>query len=477
MKRTFSLLLAALMLAGVLAGCGTPAEPADTTDPAETTPAETTPAETTADTEPPVEEEPAYKKGFTVEYEGFSVEISAPTVVFQGEEGDQGWGKHQFPNIRRTTNGMLVASWAYGEDKVGGKTTGFSKISVNGGTSWVPNTGGNAVEQTLLMPNGKYFAGFRSAGTPQTSYLSTSDVAPAYSTPSKSTTTYFAEDIADLPTTVEKNITGLSFNEYDPEAKTWTAVECTLNWPYAPVTVYPGNYVYSVSGVFGLSGSNVIVADNGNLYTCIYCGGFDSFAESKEAAVTEYAKSGNSYVFVFESTDCARTWDLVAQLTPGAETDGVRDQSGFEGYDEPRMIQMPDGSFLMLMRTGSNSPMYVTRSEDGHTWTTPEQFDYCGVLPFLLQFDCGITVASYGRPDLLIRLTDDPTGAEWEEHIEIPLSTESANYSTRSCFYTNMLQLDEDTAILIYSDFLYPNKKGVGVRTILTRTITVTPNE
>ncbi len=101
-------------------------------------------------------------------------------------------------------------------------------------------------------------------------------------------------------------------------------------------------------------------------------------------------------MYAFSSEDCGRTWIFIAQKMPGEE---VEDHyaSGFEGYDELKMI-------------------------------------------------------------------------------EVPLSYESKNYMQRSCFYTNMLALDENTAILIYSDFKYPNKDGEPAKTILVRTVTVKEN-
>lgn len=470
MKRTLALLLAMLMLTGALAGCTPDTPPVDTDDSTESTSdtAETTPA----DTDPVVEEIPAYKKEIVKEYDGYTVTLSAPTVVFYGEEGDTVWGHHQFPGLRRTVDGLILASWGYGEDKDSVQTIAFSKISLNGGKSWVPNTGGNAAAPSVLMSNGKYFDGFVNYGTPVSNHLKehTAAVSDAGSS-DRSCTMYFAEDVADDPKSQELRLTEFAIYEYDPETKTSTVVPSTVNWPYAPIAVYPGNYIYSISYWFALSGHNVIVAEDGTLYTCIYACGFDSFADSKEAAKTDYALSSRFYVFVFASEDCGRTWDLTAQITPGEECPEV-----MEGYCEPKMIQMPDGSFLMLMRSGENNPMYVTRSEDGYTWTTPEIFDDIGVYPQLARFDGGVTIATYGRPYLRVAVTDDPSGATWEEPFEIPLAGSNNGYG-QSCFYTGLLRLSEDTILMIYSNFSYPNRNGVGVRTILTRTITVTPNE
>ena len=133
----------------------------------------------------------------------------------------------------------------------------------------------------------------------------------------------------------------------------------------------------------------------------------------------------------------------------------------------------------MLMRTSSDSPMYSTVSHDkGKTWTKPEQFDYCGVLPQLLGLDCGVTIATYGRPDLFVTVTNDPTGDTWEEHIEVPLANAaSKNGFQKSCFYTSLLKIDENSAWFVYTDFKYPNKDGVPVKSVILRKITVTMDE
>ena len=130
------------------------------------------------------------------------------------------------------------------------------------------------------------------------------------------------------------------------------------------------------------------------------------------------------------------------------------------------------------MRSGMTEPMYSTVSHDkGRTWSEPQEFDYCGVLPQLLGLDCGVTIATYGRPDLLVRTTDDPTGDNWDEHIVVPLANDSKNYMRRSCFYTDLMPIDENSAWFCYTDFMYPNRKGVPVKSVILRKITVTITE
>ena len=157
--------------------------------------------------------------------------------------------------------------------------------------------------------------------------------------------------------------------------------------------------------------------------------------------------------------------------------DSVRSAEGglFEGFCEPTLCASPNGSVIMLMRTGCPRPSYIVRSTDMcKTWSKPKIFDDCGVFPQLLSLPCGVTLASYGRPSLRIRATSDPSCENWEPPIRLALSGEpSANFQSLSCFYTGLISISDNEALIIYSDFQYPNDDGIPVKTILSRRITV----
>ena len=131
---------------------------------------------------------------------------------------------------------------------------------------------------------------------------------------------------------------------------------------------------------------------------------------------------------------------------------------------------MPDGSMITLLRTGSDLPSYLARSTDGgHSWTKPVKFDKCGVLPMLLHLKCGVTLASYGRPGRYIRATTDPSGLEWEK----PYMLDPPVFPRRSCYYHEMLEIDERIAMLAYTDFHVKDRNGTERKSILVRTIHV----
>ena len=396
----------------------------------------------------------------TVVMDGFQLEFGDPVVVDQGPVGDQIWGHFQFPTLTRYTDGSIRASWSYGRDTIEYKSeknpNGASHaVSKDNGETWTLGGAVSGGPDKNLMHNGKHFAGFAGKGAYKTDYLDKYE--PAYTWSSYKM--FFAEDINE---TVDKTVTGY---EYDPVTGKTTSFTCTINWPYMPLVQFPDNMVYPVTQMFALS-SRAIVAVDGDLYLPLYFNGFDSTAKTRAGAVNEYCSSYS--IFFFKSTDNGRTWDFVSQIMTD---DKIKGSS--EGLCEPEMTVTPDGSFVMLMRTGSNNPCYITRSEDqGKTWSTPERFDRIGVLPQLLTLECGVTLASYGRPTMRFAATNDPSGETWSEPIDIPVTGGAG----QSCFYTDLLAIDEDTALFIYSDFMYPNENGQPVKTILVRTVTVIPD-
>lgn len=396
-------------------------------------------------------------------FEGnFHLEISEPTVVMQGAVGDQAWGHYQFPSLSRTLNGSIYARWSYNDDDIDYKAAPTevitNKISDDEGKTW-RRTQPSDVVPGIPMKNGKYFAGFRSKGAYLADYIK--QYTPAMRMCRKAV--YFADDVA------EKEDTLVWASEYDPETGKREEFACKINWPNLALTVYErqhGGMLYPTTMVFALHGCSSMLTIDDDLYTVVYCPGFVAEAK-KEDAVHPYCCFDG--VYVFKSCDCGRTWDYLSQVL--VDEDTFNPAPNFEGFPEPNMKIMPDGSIVMLIRTGSNHPSYLVRSTDHcRTWSKPVKFDDIGVFPQLLSLPCGVTIASYGRPRLKLRATGDPAGMKWEEPIQMDL------YGMNSCFYTGLLEMSDDSAMLIYTDFQYPNSDGDGVKTVLVRTIRVIPD-
>ncbi len=449
MKRLVPLFLAGATLLSLLSGCQTPPEGTET-DAAETT----TAAETT---EAPEDTVPA---GTIIEPNGdFDLVYGDPVVLTQGAVGDQAWGHYQFPAIRRNLDGNIIASWSYSGDNIRYESAPDSvvtkKISEDEGQTWrLPTDERELVKAENLMPNGRYFQGFITKGAHTVDWLD--DFEPA--TTWGDYKMFFREDLPINEDTV------VLATEYDPETGKTHTFYVTVNWPNAPVVLYPGKQVYPFQQIFALSNRTIKTID-GVMYITLYFYGFDSKALTKEEAVHPYSHKYS--VYILKSEDSGRTWDFVSQVLTTDAAKGLA-----EGLCEPEMTIMPDGSQLMLMRTGGGNPSYMVRSStDMQSWTSVIRFDDIGVLPQLCTLDCGVTVATYGRPYMRVRATSDPKGIRWQDAETFKLTGGNGT----SCYYTDLLPLDEDTALWIYSDFQYPNEKGEGVKTVITRTITVVP--
>lgn len=397
----------------------------------------------------------------------FHLVIDEPVAVSYGEVGDNAWGHVQFPSIYRTVNGKLLVSWEYCDDTIEYKGSFHSAVSDDGGVSWHAPAPQDRIAYPE-MSNGKYFAGFVRKGAYKVDYFD--KYTPAY-TSEVCGRRFFAEDIAE---TQDTTVWGI---EVDPETGEQTTFACTVNWPYMPIGVMPSGMVYPATMLFSLSQRCGLLVSGEKMYFSLYGHGFNSDANSREDAMLPYM---DKYcIYVFESSDCGRTWNYVSQIPTNDEAVSV--DPVVEGFCEPMMARLPDGSVSILLRTGSRYPSYIARStDDCRTWSKPKIFDTNGVLPQILTTKCGVTIASYGRPILKVRATSDPAGVRWEEPITIPLmplepqERELAwGKRQQSCFYTGLLPVGEDTVFCVYSDFHYPNPEGDRVKSILVRKITV----
>ncbi len=413
----------------------------------------------------------------------WKLNVSEPTVIFQGEEGDQGWGKHQFPNILYTKSGKIRVRWSYGRDYAGTREKEFFfRLSADGGKTWYE---GNEDLKPVRrpMPNGKYYTTVKYFQAPYTKELQLERFTPACTWMDGRCKLYFMDDLRDDPLCNQYNMNGFTFVEYDPETDKYEEFESKLNWPNAPVVSFHTGFTTNPTYRFADYAGNVLVEEDGTMFFFIHAQGFDATADREHAVFENY--EGENSVYVFESTDSARTWNFVSQVhataavrAKGCDYQNYASSDGYEGFNEPCLFKMPNGDHIMLMRTGMSRSLYVTYSTDRcRTWSEPEVFDGFGCLPQMLAFGCGATLASYGRPYLHLRLTSDPSGRVWDDPVHVYVSDDEPNYRNRSCFYTGLLPIDDYTCLLVHSDFLYPNENGVGVRSILVRTLSVTEEE
>ena len=373
-----------------------------------------------------------------------------------------------------------------------------NSISYDGGKTWTAISDADASkyvrEYDVPTEDGRYFVSFSSGGSfkiPKNQITS-----KVYATGKAGSTTYnvyLASDIANLTLTdadgksvnAFKNPNTINMSEYDPYTKTTVASAKTLNWNHMPVYgSVDGDYIIltTASSLMGINSRYGMVEKDGVLYYATYTRGFDT----KNTSATNFANSSHDFhygVFLFKSTDGGDTWNCISRISYADLPTGGNYE---DGPCEPYLNLMPDGSLVIIARTGGsykrNEPTVISRSTDGGvTWSKPTAFGTVGVLPQMLTLDCGVTIASYGRPGLFFRTTADKSGLSWNAQTQItdlsPVKKGTAQYEacgdTLSCYYTGLLQIDSDTALLIYSDFYHPDGKGGYTKAIMVRTIDI----
>ncbi len=207
------------------------------------------------------------------------------------------------------------------------------------------------------------------------------------------------------------------------------------------------------------------------------------------------APSPRSAILVYKSTDNAKSFQLHSYIQNNFDTNKRHNAWIGNGVNESDIEFMDDGSMIIIMRTvdvfGGGpewSDLLIARSTDGgKTWSEPEVFD-TGILPSVVKLGCGVTLAAYGRPGIYVRGTVDPSGMQWEPPVEVmtpndrsylmnnPPERPDFHQYCGSCCNVDLKPLDDNRAILIYSDFYVPDASGKTdkkLKSMMCRIITV----
>jgi len=386
--------------------------------------------------------------------------IGEPVLVAMGPSWKEaGWGTHQFPDIRRLPDGRIAMSYAVTADMCieQGAERGWA-VSEDDGATWRDVTPEEIPEIKKYfgtrLPSGRYLREIELEPIlVEEGYykqfprgrVGRMGMDPVFTIP--------AEDVPDG--IVSKTWT---YQVSDPKTGELTQYECDLDFPGMTIHML-GNAILPPT-----SWGVLRVAPDGSVWQVAYCWG----RNPKNMGMTApyYA------CYYFQSLDEGKSFKLKSWIQYVPDTNEFPEAFGTEGFCEPDLAFAPDGSMITLLRTG-HTPSYIARSTDGgNTWCKPVQFDFCGVWPQLQVLDCGVTLATYGRPGLYVRATEDPAGMNWDEPITLIPWNGEHNWCD-SCCYTRMLPLDDRTVLLAYSDFRVEDENGVARKCMMVRTIRV----
>lgn len=439
------------------------------------------------------------------------IEVSEERVIYQGKpyEETKKWGEIQFPHLYKMDDGRLAVKIHGAEDcwEEHTDSTRFWRVSSDGGNTWessdsLDNSIGTKIfeGQTVYFPEPEPFVTDSANVTPilPFSYLLPSDKIEK----SKDGKLPFPSGrFCDMAGQVH-----YVFNmDYMPDdwKRGWVAKRHLKNGELLNEFVPVEQPVMSVNGVFhprSDGGSNFVALRpqpisgriktdrEGNVWVSCYC--FEH--------LNPYTGSldHRSASLLYKSTDNAKTFKLQSYVPFLPDTTKRPTSYLGNGFNECDIEFPDDGSIIMLMRTADVfcggpewNDMYYARSTDGgKTFSEPVSMGN-GILPSLVKLNCGVILAAYGRPGIFVRAVDGATGTKWEEPIEIMTPNDRSGLMNvppkrpdfhewcGSCCNVDLKPISDNQAMLVYSDFYYPDVSGKTdkkLKSILCKIITVT---
>lgn len=192
---------------------------------------------------------------------------------------------------------------------------------------------------------------------------------------------------------------------------------------------------------------------------------FYGWFEGDESPVPGQPKSFRYRTWLMRSEDRGRHWEYHATVAYDPEI-------GTEGYCEPVLKRLPDGTLICLLRTGGDNrpyhldnPLMVAWSEDGGlTWTDPIRTGFEGVSPDLALMADGTLACTTGRPGAWLLLSADD-GHTWID----AFSVNAERYSG----YTGVCEVEPGVLLIGYGamDWLNPKtgRREDSLRTVRAR--------
>lgn len=391
------------------------------------------------------------------------IELTEPVTVALAPPEVRHWGPYQFPGLTRLPDGRIQVSFHVEADS----STAYGlppacAISADEGQTWelLPReasgkVGSSAWDAAVPLPNGDILrpvtlpsrpvAGLAISVAPFAKYISYGMQRAAYR-------------LQDLP---PECAAGYMFRRQAAGSNAWVEERARVRLPgEVRIIDVPEGVMWFpwLSAQFVVASDRALLGVNYTLRR-IADGRFQ-----EKCPIT-----------ILRSTDAGRNWELWSETLYVGDPAADPKAAAREGFTEPYLQFLSDGSALCLLRTtdgGGVGPLYWMRSTDnGRTWSKPEVFDDLGVWPQMLTLNNGVTLAAYGRPGLYLRATADRSGLAWDARVAV---VPPGEYHQDTCSYSALLPLSDDTALIAYSEFNLPDPDGRPCKGIRVRRIAAT---
>ena len=450
-------------------------------------------------------------KGLVVEDETFeraSPQASTVTRLTVGEERvvvrgirpeEQLWGAYQFPRPFRIGDRLVVsvhittdsistygAAARWFESGDAGQTWKEVDASVayacglrlsNGDRVYFPPESGIDVSKYRLAPWGQFTPGYDFSMQAEEGTLPVPDGMTCW----MGGTTIYAYLAGRLPPSLTKTEWAL---QRIPAGQTQPVSEfAQVDWPSLTRVVHvESNGRKILKSIFPRG--NPKLGPDGAIWVSVFSG--EGHINPENGQYSPYYSAE-----IFRSEDNGRTFRRRAHMEYEADGKTYPYKSG--GFSDSDFAFMPDGSIIWLFRSNWFSstgrewdPMYLARSTDGGaTWTKPARFSDVGTLPRLCTLKNGATLVCYARPGMFVSVCENAAGTRWCEPLmlmeagdrsrlgNVKIETPIFHQWDGTGGNPELIPRDDNSALLFYSDFYYPDEKGIKRKTILCKPITV----
>ncbi|MGM0495012.1 MAG: sialidase family protein [Armatimonadota bacterium] len=184
-----------------------------------------------------------------------------------------------------------------------------------------------------------------------------------------------------------------------------------------------------------------------------------------------YARDeGEAFLGVAESTDSARSWELIARIDAMVEFQGDA-EDGYAYLCEPHIVEVEPGRILGMARyeernvprdARSPSMHWQFESEDGgRTWTDPRPLEIIGKPPHLTRLSDGRILMTYGyrhEPYGERACLSSDGGETWDYENEIILRDDAPSGDLG---YPASIECDDGTILTVYYQQENPGEKTV----------------
>ncbi len=422
-------------------------------------------------------------------------------VIVQGIRPEEElWGPYQFPTPYHTKDGIVVSVHIAIDsiNHIRQDTKRWFKSKDNG-DSWEEVDVSVSPECGLLLPNGDrlFF--------PQVGSVDVSDYEFThmhYRTPGTDMEKKAEEGVIPIQDGLTFDMNGTIIMGYRAERlpeslskKEWYSLRIPkgsdvpeeeyvkLDWPYLTRVIYIKDEEKTMRSLF--PHGRFRIGPDGAIWTSTYSG--DGHINPENGLYSPYYSAE-----ILRSEDNGHTFKLHAHMEYPA--DGSKEYPYLSGgFSDNDFEFMPDGSIVWFLRsawfarTGYEwSPMYMARSTDnGKTWSKPVPFAPTGIFPSMCKLTNGTTLMCYARPGIFVISSEDESGTKWSEPLEVMTPGDRSHLANipaekvkfhdwdGACNNPQILALDDNSALLFYSDFYYPDEFGVKRKSILCRKITI----